>query len=99
MGDASLPPADGIAAVPWNWLVNTGGQCDLNRSEAQSWRDWYAQLQKAWPKAARSLRRSTMSLNPKLKAAEAQAKAQIRLHPLIAVAIGIVIGVLLRSLF
>jgi hypothetical protein len=47
---ASLPPADGIAAVPWNWLVNTGGKCDLNRSEAQSWRDWYAQLVKTWPK-------------------------------------------------
>ena len=49
---ASLPPADGLAAVPWNWLVNTGGQCDLNRSEAQSWRDWYSALVKAWPKQA-----------------------------------------------
>ena len=49
---ASLPPADGLAAVPWNWLVNTGGQCDLNRSEAQSWRDWYRALVKAWPKQA-----------------------------------------------
>ena len=45
----AMPPADS-AAVPWGWLVGRAEQCDGNRSEVISWRDWYKQLQANWPK-------------------------------------------------
>lgn len=43
---APVPAADGsdpLATVSWRWLVGTGEQCDLERAENISWRDWYAQ--------------------------------------------------------
>lgn len=46
-----LPGDDGgaqRAVVPWNWLVGRARQCDLDRAEAVTWRDWYQQQAKAW---------------------------------------------------
>jgi hypothetical protein len=43
-------PPDERAAVPWQWLVNRAEQCDLNRNEVISWREWHKQLTEAWPK-------------------------------------------------
>jgi hypothetical protein len=28
--------------VPWAWLVGHAEQCDINRSEALAWREWYS---------------------------------------------------------
>lgn len=39
-----LPADDGLAGVPWNWLVGRGKQCDLDSTEALAWRSWYQQL-------------------------------------------------------
>ena len=36
----SSVPSDDRAAVPWPWLVERAQQCDLNRSEVMSWREW-----------------------------------------------------------
>lgn len=44
-------PSDDRAAVPWAWLVDRAEQCDLNRAEALTWREWYRQQVEAWPKA------------------------------------------------
>jgi hypothetical protein len=50
-GSAATPlPSDDLAAVPWDWIVSTGEQADLNRQEVLSWRSWYSQLVAAWPK-------------------------------------------------
>lgn len=38
---SEVPPGD-WAAVPWHYLVDQAQLCDANRSEAISWRDWYA---------------------------------------------------------
>jgi hypothetical protein len=49
---AAVPTGDrfaNLAAVPWDWLVTTGGSCDLNRAEAASWRSWYEKIAKTWP--------------------------------------------------
>src|SRR5689334_8890829 len=35
-------PANDRAAVPWSWLTDRAQQCDDNRSESLSWREWYA---------------------------------------------------------
>lgn len=45
-------PPDDRAAVPWNWLVDRAQQCDLNRAEALSWREWYDRISKEWPSKA-----------------------------------------------
>jgi hypothetical protein len=37
-------PTDDRAAVPWQWLVQRAEQCDLNRNEVLSWREWYEKL-------------------------------------------------------
>lgn len=36
-----MPEQDG-AGVQWGWLVDRAEQCDANRSEALSWREWHA---------------------------------------------------------
>lgn len=41
-------PFDG-AVVSWTWLIDAAQQCDINRAEARTWRDWYAEQLKAWP--------------------------------------------------
>lgn len=46
-----LPGDDGTAEraiVPWNWLVGRARQCDLDRTEALTWRDWYQRQANAW---------------------------------------------------
>jgi hypothetical protein len=51
---ASLPPEDRedpLATVSWRWLVGTGKQCDLERAENVSWRNWYQAQAKSWPSA------------------------------------------------
>jgi hypothetical protein len=39
-----------LAAVPWQWLVGRAEQCDLDRAESLSWRDWYARQSAEWAK-------------------------------------------------
>lgn len=53
-GDAAGPqmPVADRAGVPWQWLVDRAEQCDLNRTEVLSWREWHAKLLEAWPKQA-----------------------------------------------
>lgn len=49
----ALPPADGqdlLAAVPWGWLTDRGGEHDQAIIENKAWRDWYRQLVANWPK-------------------------------------------------
>jgi hypothetical protein len=49
-----VPPRDGealLAAVPWPWLVDRAEQCDMNRAEAETWRNWHKQLVEAYEKA------------------------------------------------
>lgn len=36
-----LPEQGGSAVVPWDWLVERAEQCDLNRAEVLTWRDWW----------------------------------------------------------
>jgi hypothetical protein len=36
-----VPADDELAAVPWGWLVGRAEQCDANRSENLSWREFY----------------------------------------------------------
>lgn len=47
---SEVPVSDGFAAVPWGWLVDNAEQCDLNRSEVLSWREWHRQQSEAWKK-------------------------------------------------
>lgn len=49
-----LPDGEGVTLIgmPFNDTVRFAGQCDLNRSEALSWRRWYDALVKAWPKSS-----------------------------------------------
>lgn len=51
-GDAARPemPSGDSAAVPWGWLVGSAEQCDLNRAEVLSWREWHRQQSEAWKK-------------------------------------------------
>jgi hypothetical protein len=49
----SVPAGDGqsnLAAVPFDWLVNRARQCDLDRAENLSWRDWYVRESAEWQK-------------------------------------------------
>jgi hypothetical protein len=48
---SEMPPADS-AAVPWGWLVTRAEEHDQLRAEVLSWRSWYDQMVKAWPKGA-----------------------------------------------
>lgn len=43
-------PSGDSAAVPWGWLVGRAEQCDLNRSEVLTWREWYDRTVAGWPK-------------------------------------------------
>jgi hypothetical protein len=48
-----VPVGDGsalLAAVPWPWLVDRAEQCDLNRAEAETWRNWHRDLTETWKK-------------------------------------------------
>lgn len=38
---AGVPAEDGLAAVSWGWLVSQAEQCDANRSEVLSWREFH----------------------------------------------------------
>jgi hypothetical protein len=51
-GPAAAPVLadNGLAAVPWDWLVNTGREADLDRAEALAWRDWYKREAAEWEK-------------------------------------------------
>jgi hypothetical protein len=42
--------ATDVAGVPWQWLVGRAEQCDLDRAESLSWRDWYAREAAEWAK-------------------------------------------------
>jgi hypothetical protein len=48
---SEMPSADS-AAVPWGWLVTRAEEHDQLRAEVLSWRSWYDQMVKAWPKGA-----------------------------------------------
>lgn len=50
---AGLPPAGGLAIVPWNDLVARGAEADGWRAEVIGWRDWYGR-QRALNEKARS---------------------------------------------
>jgi hypothetical protein len=39
-----------LIGLPFAGTIGTAKQCDLNRSEALSWREWYERQSKAWPK-------------------------------------------------
>lgn len=43
-------PEQGWAAVPWGWLVGEAENCDLNRAEVLTWREWYRLQSEAWAK-------------------------------------------------
>ena len=47
---SEVPATDGLAVVPWGWVVGTGESHDSLRSEVLAWRDWYARNGAAWPK-------------------------------------------------
>jgi hypothetical protein len=44
------PALPELAAVPWPWLVNRAEQCDLNRAEVLTWREWHRLLVEDWEK-------------------------------------------------
>jgi hypothetical protein len=44
---AGLPSSEGLAVVPWDDLVSLGAGSDAWRSEALTWRDWYARQAEA----------------------------------------------------
>ena len=47
---AGVPVEVGVAAVPWNWLVDRAEKCDVDRAEVISWREWHDKWGKAWVK-------------------------------------------------
>lgn len=44
---AGLPATEGLAVVPWDDLVSLGAGNDAWRSEALTWREWYARQAEA----------------------------------------------------
>jgi hypothetical protein len=45
---AAVPAGDGLAVVPWDWLVDVVEQADGNRAEVLTWHAWYDQQAAAW---------------------------------------------------
>lgn len=51
----SVPDTEGqqLIGLPFAPAIDFAEQCDINRSEALSWREWYQKLAASWPKSAK----------------------------------------------
>lgn len=52
---AEVPPGERVDLIglPFAATVSGAEQCDLNRAEAKTWREWYAKQSEAWQKIGR----------------------------------------------